>query len=141
MGVVGGLALALLAGLSASTQTSAGVATGPPRGSLPLCSVLEAIGPGEVARVVVSGVYQVAYEAQVLFDPHEPRCRRDVQPVTWVEFAAAAHGSDDLSDLLDTSRRVMVIFEGRLHGPGRILPDDPALPFAAAFANRTRNRR
>jgi hypothetical protein len=86
------LPLALLLSACGTTQnaTTSSIDPTPHRGTL--CSLLERIEPGEVLPVVVSGVYQVAYEAQVLADPTRPPCQRDVQPVTWVELAPNAEG-------------------------------------------------
>lgn len=106
-----------------------------------LCSFLERIEPGEVLHVQVSGVYAVSYEEQVLFDPDQPQCDRDVQPVTWVELPPSIQGRDELRTVLEESHRAQVTFQGLLYGPGRLLPDDVHLPFAAALAQRSSNRR
>jgi hypothetical protein len=91
------LPLALLLSACGTTQnaTTSSIDPTPHRGTL--CSLLERIEPGEVLPVVVSGVYQVAYEAQVLADPTRPPCQRDVQPVTWVELAPNAEGKQALT--------------------------------------------
>lgn len=115
---------------------------GPENGKgVPLCGVLESIRPGEIRPVITSGVFQVEYEAQVLFDPEQPGCDGDVQPATWVEFEPGVTTDSELTALLQHSRRAYVTVQGRLFGPGVLLPDDASLPFAAAFSRRVSNRR
>lgn len=133
------LSLILVTGLTVPPPTASNGPTGGQR--IPLCRALESIRPGEILPVVVSGVYQVAYEAQEFFDPEEPTCNGRVQPATWVEFAPTVPTNRELKILLQRSRRAHVTFQGRLFGPGVVPPDDPSLPFAAAFARRISGRR
>jgi TonB family protein len=103
---------------------------------VPLCEALEEIKPGEILSVEVMGVYEVDYEFGVFFDPEHQHCTWDVDPTTWVEFASNVPRPNLLERLLEGSRRARVTFRGKLYGPGAVLPDDPALPYAAALANR-----
>ena len=105
------------------------------------CRALEEIKPGETIPVVVSGVYEVSYEFAVFFDPAQPVCKTDVQPATWVDFAQGFKQDKTLSAIVRRDRRALVTFQGRLVGPGVVGPDDPSLPFAAAFSNRIARRR
>lgn len=90
--------------------------------------------------VVVCGMYAVSFEFAELFDPDEPQCTRDVQPATWVEFGKGVESSE-LARTLAAYGRARVTFSGNLYGPGVMKPDDPALPFAAALAERLKGRR
>lgn len=76
----------------------------------------------------------------MLYDPNEPSCRADMQPVTWIEFAPGVKNSE-LDRLLQKSRRAYVTFTGELHGPGTVAPDDPKLPPVIAYANRIARHR
>lgn len=106
-----------------------------------LCHALENIRSGEVLPVIVDGVYQEDLEFQVFFDPLQPACNSQVQPATWVEFASTVPQADELAAHLRRSKRASVRFRGLLYGPGEVQPDDPSVPFAAAFAKRTRGLR
>lgn len=90
--------------------------------------------------VVVSGMYKVGHEFREFFDPDQPRCTRDVQPATWVEFDEGVE-SAELARTLEAYGRPRVTFSGNLYGPGVVKPDGPALPFAAALAERLKGRR
>ncbi len=111
-----------------------------------LCDLLATISDGESRTVVLTGVYAASYEHAIFYDPTTPKCKADVQPETWVEFAPGV-ASDELTEMLRRRegswepRRVFVTFTGELYGPGAVDPDDVSLPQLAAFANRTRNRR
>jgi TonB family protein len=133
---------AMLLVLATLAPDSAAGSSGPDKyQNFPLCRALEKVQPGEVMPVVVSGVYEVHYEAQVLFDPEQPACAWDVQPATWVEVSPAAAADSRLVALLEHSRRARVTIRGLLFGPGTLPPDDPSLPFAASLAKRMSNRR
>lgn len=117
------------------------ISTGPePQTATTLCRALVTIDPGDIMPVVVSGIYKAGYEFSELFDPDQPQCARDVQPATWVEFGKGVE-SLELARMLGAHGRARVTFSGNLYGPGEVKPDDPALPFAAALAERIEGQR
>jgi hypothetical protein len=86
---------------------------------------------------VVSGVV----EYQRLYDPEEPVCEMDVEPLTWVEFAESARGQEELGEILRQDHRAYVTFRGVLWGPGKVGDDDRSLPVMVAYAERISGRR
>lgn len=133
-----GITLIVLAAVTVPPATAGSVPEEYQR--VALCSVLEAIRPGEVIPVVVTGVFEVDYEYAAFFDPDTPNCNLNVQPATWVELSPMVVANAELNALLEKSRRALVTFKGQLHGPGVVLPDDPSIPFAAALARRMPKR-
>jgi TonB family protein len=137
--------LACCGGTAASIDKANDAARG--RHTQRLCDALQTVEAGQRLNVVISGVYAVGPEHQIFYDPDELTCRFDVQPVTWVEFAATAGQSDAFAREINAAddsarvRRAYVTFTGELHGPGLVAPDDPSLPTMVAFANRTKSRR
>lgn len=101
-----------------------------------LCAALAAARPGTTFSVELAGVYLTGTETQVLYDPSEPSCEQDVQPVTWVEFTPEAAPGASLEELLARDHRASVILKGELSGPKAPGPDNPALPVNISFANR-----
>jgi hypothetical protein len=101
-----------------------------------LCDALASVGNGDRLNVEVSGIYAVGFESAILYDPNETLCRVDVQPETWVEFAADCPPNRDLSRIIEKSRRAYVKFRGELIGPPAIRPDDPALSEPLAMVTR-----
>jgi len=92
-----------------------------------LCNALAAVNAGERMPVEIRGIYVVGAEHSVLYDPAEPRCRMNVQPATWIEFAPDYQENETLGRLLAQDGRAFVTFRGDLNGPGPASPDDPAV--------------
>jgi len=105
------------------------------------CSAIEAIQPGDQLPVILSGIYTLGDEHQILYDPERPLCSGDVQPSTWVEFAPQVEARGELDQILRKSRRALVVLRGELFGPKRLAPDDPAFAVNLAYANRVAGRR
>jgi TonB family protein len=138
--VVGVLAnAAILAGGATSGAQPASPVTTQPTTSL--CAALQSVDRGQSLPVVVSGIYAVSSERQVLNDPTQPSCEEDVQPSTWVEFAAGAENTALLTKLLQEDHRAYVTFEGILAGPGALAPDTPKLPDKWSASDRMRGTR
>jgi hypothetical protein len=106
-----------------------------------LCNALMLVAPGDNRSVVISGVYVVSAETQVLYDPAERLCVADVQPVTWVELPDTLKLDTELERLLAQDGRAWVTMKGTLCGPRPIGPDDLMLPPMVAYANRIARRR
>lgn len=112
-----------------------------PSSVVEFCSALEAIQPGEEIPVLLSGLYSVGHELQILYDPQKPLCGGQVQPSTWVEFSPRAGGNAELDRIVEQSGRALLVVRGRLFGPRQPAPDDTSLPVTLAFANRVASRR
>lgn len=106
-----------------------------------ICSILETIKGGDQIPVVVSGIYAVGQEMQILYDPSQLKCKVDVQPSTWVEFSPTVADVTQLDYLLEHDRRAYVTLKGTFFGPNRLGPDDRALNWMIAYAQRTRGGR
>lgn len=95
---------------------------------------------GAELEVQVSGVIVLGDEIEFFYNPDEPECRLDLQPVSMVEFLS---GTDfpELRALLKKYGQVKVNVEGTLYGPLSLKPDEPRLPLIGAYINRTNYRR
>jgi TonB family protein len=124
--IAGMLAAAgIVPGGAGAVQKASSVTTPP---TMSLCAALQNVDRGQQLPIVVSGVYVVGYETQILYDPNQVSCDEDVQPLTWVEFAKGVEISPLLTKLLQEDHRAHVTFEGTLFGPSALEPDNPKLP-------------
>jgi len=103
-----------------------------------LCEALASVQRGEQMAVETTGIYIDRFETTVLYDPQEPRCRQNVQPATWIEFAPKAKFGA-LSAALDPANRAYVVVRGYLHGARPPSPDAVALPAQVASGIRVNN--
>jgi TonB family protein len=115
----------ILAGSAGAAQKASLMTT--PR-TMSLCAALQSVDRGQELRLVVSGVYVVDFETQILLDPNQVSCDEDVQPRTWVEFAEGVESPPLLTKLLHEKHRAYVTLEGTLFGPPPLEPDDLRLP-------------
>jgi Gram-negative bacterial TonB protein C-terminal len=123
-------AVFLAAGAGAAPDAPA---TKPPTTSL--CAALQSVDRGQELPVVISGIFAIGHESQILWDPRQPSCEEDVQPSTWVELAEGAEDTTPLRKLLEEDRRAYVTFAGTLFGPAPLQPDFPRLadPMSASY--------
>jgi hypothetical protein len=132
----------LASGASVATQVPSATVQSPTS----LCTALASVDRGQERKIVVSGVYRVGYEAEILYDPQQLRCDEDVQPLTWIEFADDAD-TTALDKILEkgdrgyVDDRAYVTFAGTLFGPRPLEPDTPALPDKWSAGDRTRGTR
>ena len=106
-----------------SAEDGAAASKEPKAAVVKLCSALEAIQPGDRLRVVVTGVYN---RHRRLWDPHDPNCRRNVQPVTLLQLAPGFNEPSQAVELLEKEGKVLGTFTGTLLGPPRPNPDVPS---------------
>jgi TonB family protein len=106
----------------------------------PLCAALQSVDRGQQVPIVVSGIYAVGHETQILYDPQQPSCEEDVQPSTWVEVAKGAD-TTLLTRLIEEDRRAYVTFEGTLFSPAPLKPGTPKLPDKWSASDRMRGTR
>jgi hypothetical protein len=140
--------VSVAAGILATTVVSPGGGSAAQRASsantpptMSLCAALESVDRGQQLPVVVSGVYAVGFEHQILYDPNRVSCDEDVQPLTWIEFADGAEDKTVLTQLLHEDHRASVTFEGTLYGPAPLEPDTPKLPDKWSASDRMRGTR
>jgi Gram-negative bacterial TonB protein C-terminal len=131
--------VSILRGLTIAIAISVTTAACASRGDR-LCSVLEAIGDGELRKVTLTGLFVGEPELTVLYDPNEPRCGDRVQPAVWVEFDTEKP-TEQLKRILNKTGRAMVVVTGELHGPGTVGVDVPSLQPSVAAAVRVSKQR
>ncbi len=104
------------------------------------CDALARAVAGAEIEVQVSGVIKLGEESRLFYDPDEPECRFDLQPVAAVDFLQGEDFSK-LRGLLKKYGKAKVDVEGTLYGPLSLKPDEAELPLIAAFINRIKGRR
>lgn len=136
------IALAFLFVCSQCSESAADVHTQGQVEETTLCESLEKVDPGEKLQITASGIYEVGPEMAIFYDPQQPTCELDVQPVTWVEFdnSVRARSGENylaLQRILDRATKASVVFQGELYGPGKVGVDDTSIPTMLSYANRT----